>query len=333
MAFTVALPELYRSIDVAWNDAIQRAQFVAQADAAKICLQQQTARVEPLIQGAGPDAKTRTVRVHWLNGCAITTSSPTDECVVATTELTDDKKDYAIDSYRESSFTTSWKVHRTTPHQLNETVAVGLLMASKALDEHLSAQYFAFLAANNGAHEYNPVIGSAGAGDVWEIPSADMTVDAMPQFILSATFARFTNAFMIHGLNFWTERFKAGQYADNSDGKGENNLFNQLPMFWDPIGASVASVSDQSWLVNRSAVALATANFFDMSPRDFAGNHRVYKIASRNLPGVYYDVHEMETCTSDDMVLSYKLNVNYKYLLNPLGCESTRTGVLQFAKV
>jgi hypothetical protein len=333
MAFTVALPEIYRGIEVAWNDAIQRSQFVAKADAARICLEQQTARVDPMIQGAGADAKTRTVRVHWLNGCAIEVADPTDECTVATTELTDAKEDYTITGFKEASFKTSWKVHRTTPHDLNQTVATGLLSAGKALDEYLSAQYFAFLAANNGAHEYTPTIGAAGAGDVWNIPTIDMTVDVMPQFILAAEFARFDNAFMIHGLNLWTTRFKAGQYADNADGKGENNLFSRLPMFWDPIGASTASVSDQSWLINRSAAALATANFFDMAPREFAGNHRVYKIASRNLPGVFYDVHEQETCTSDDMVISYKLNVNYEFLLNPLGCVATRTGILQFAAV
>lgn len=333
MAFTVAIPELYRSIEVAWNDAIQRTQFIAEAEAARICLEQQTARIEPLIQGAGPDAKTRKVRVHWLNACAITDSAPTDECDPATTELTDAKEDYEITGFREAKFKTSWKVHRTTPHNLNQTVATGLLMAGKVLDEYLAGQFFAFLAANNGAHEYTPVIGSAGAGDVWEVADADMTVDLMPQFLLSARFAKFSTPYMVHGLNLWTERFKAGQYADNADGKGENNLFSRLPMFWDPVGASESSVSDQSWLINKSAVALSTANFYDMAPAEFAGSHRVYKIASRNLPGVYYDVHEQEICTSDDMVLSYKLKANFEYLLNPLGCVSTRTGILQFAKV
>lgn len=333
MAFTVALPEVYRSIDVAWNDAIQRAQFMAKADAARVCLEQQTARVEPLIEGSYADAKQRTVRVHWLNGCAIEATAPTDECVASDVELTDGSGTYAIDSYREASFVTSWKAHRTRPHNLNQTIATGILSASKVLDEYLAAQYWAFLVANNGAHEYTPTVGAAGAGDVWEIDAPDWNVDLMPQFILSAEFARFDNAFMIHGLNLWTERFKAGQYAANDNGRGENNLFGTLPMFWDPVGASAASVSDQSFLVNRSAVALATANFFGTSPAEFAGNHRVYSIASRNLPGVRYDVHELESCTSDDMVISYKLNVNFKFMLNPLGCTATRTGVLQFAKV
>ena len=62
----------------------------------------------------------------------------------------------------------------------------------------------------------------------------------------------------------------------------------------------------------------------------FAGNHRVYKMASKNLAGVYYDIHEIETCSSDDFVISYKLRVYFDYFLNPLSCVATRTGILQF---
>lgn len=335
MAFTVSLPEIYRGMDVAWNDAIKQQDYVAQADAARVCLQNQTARLEPgeMISGTGQNAKKRTVRVYWLNACAITDGTATDECDVASVELTDDSETYAITSSREASFKVSWKDQRTRPHNLNEMVATGLLTASKKLDEYLSHQFLAFLAANNGAHEVTYGVGAAGAGDVWEIDAPDWNVDLMMEFALGARFSRFPTAYALHGLNLWRERFKAGQYAANDDGRGENNLFNILPMYWDPIGFQEASVGDMSFVVNRSSVALATANFYDMAPIEFAGNHRMYKIASRNLPGVSYDVHEIETCTSNDMVVSYKLVANFDFFLNPTGCTSTRTGILQFSKV
>lgn len=338
MAFTVSLPELYRSIDVAWSDAIWRTQFQAQADSVKTLLQNQTARVQPgeLVSGSNQNAKKRTVKVYWQNTCAITTGAETDECVVATTELTDSSEDYAITNSREASFKTSWKVHRTVPHEFNETIAKGLLKAGKELDEYLSAQFLAFLAANNGAFENTPSVGAASGGadaNVWEINATDWNVDLMMEFALAARHARFDAPYMLHGENLWRERFKAGQYAANDDGRGENNLFGVLPMFWDPIGFGAASVQTESFLVNRSSCALATVNYFDTAPSEFAGNHRMYKIASRNLPGVMYDVHEMETCTSDDMVVSYKVLANYEFLLNPLGCAADRTGILQFSKV
>ncbi len=323
---------------MAWADAIWNTQFKAAADSARICLENQTARVQPgeLLSGSGPNSKKRTVKVYWQNTCAITTGAETDECAAASVELTDDEQDIAITNSRESSFKTSWKVHRVVPHVMNQTIARGLLQCCKQLDEYLSAQFLAFLAANNGALENTPSVGAASAGpdtNVWEIESINWNVDLMTEFILSAMHARFDAAYMLHGENLWRERFKAGQYAANDDGKGENNLFGTLPMYWDPVGFAASSVSSESFLVNRSACALLTGNYFDMAPVEFGGQHRMYKIASRNLPGVYYDVHEMETCTSDDMVVSYKVLANYAFALNPLGCVADRTGILQYSKV
>lgn len=333
MAFTVALPEIYRGIDVAWDDAIQRSQFTVRAKAAQMCLQNQTAKISPMVEGTGPNAKDRTVRVYWINGCAITDGAATDECTAASATLADSQQDHALTSTREASFKVSWKAGRTTPHQLNEQVSVGMLSAMKALDEYLAKQFFTFLAAHNGTHEYSLNFGSLGAGDVWQIGAADWGVDLMPEWILAADFAHFDSPWLLHGLNLFTDAYKANQYKANADGKGENNLYGVIPADWDPVGATAASAQTMSWLINKGSVALGTGNYFDTAPRQFAGNHRVYKVASKNLPGIAYDVHELETCTSDDFVISYKLNVYFDYFLNPLGCVAGRTGILQFEKV
>jgi len=329
MAFTVALPEIYRGIDTAWDDAIHRTQFTVQAKAAKICLENQTAKIQPMIEGSGPNAKTRTVKVHWINGCAITDGAATDECVASAVELTDDEQDHALTSTREASFKVSWKAGRVTPHQLNEQVSTGMLRAMKALDEYLAVQMYGFLAANNGTHEYTLSVGAA-LSDVWQIGAASWDVDLYPEFILAANFAHFENPMLLHGTNLFTDAYKASKYAANADGKGENNLYQAIPSEWDAVGASNASAAAMSWLINKGSMALGTGNYFDTAPREFAGNHRVYKVASKNLPGVFYDVHELETCTSDDFVISYKLNVYFDYFLNPLSCVAGRTGILQF---
>jgi hypothetical protein len=85
--------------------------------------------------------------------------------------------------------------------------------------------------------------------------------------------------------------------------------------------------------VNASAAAFVSGNFWDSVPKQMAGNHRVYKVASKNLPGIYYDVHEIEDCVSDDFVLSIKMKVYGSFELNPLGCDEDVTGILAFEKV
>lgn len=332
MAFTVTLPELYRSIDVAWDDAIQRAQFVAHCDSVKTCLSRQTARLGDIIQGAGQNAKKQTRRVYWQNACNIAVANRTDECLAATTELTDDSEDYTISQSKEASFVTSFKTFRDKPHNLNQTVALGLMQCMKVLDEHLNAQYLSFLAANNGAHEYSLPVGAADGSDVWEIASPDFTSDRFADFLLSSKFSRYTVPFLLHGLNYYTDFVKASEYRANGEGKGEANMFGLIPNVWDPIGLSAASIPNETFLVNAAAGALLTGNWYDQSPMQMAGNHRVYSMPSKNLPGVRYDIHEIETCSSDDFVLSYKVQAYYEFVVNPLGCTATRTGILQFRK-
>jgi len=332
MAFTVSLPELYRAIDVAWDDAIQRAQFVAHCDSVKTCLTKQTAQMGDIITGVGRNAKKQTRRVYWQNACNIAVQDRTNECAVGTTELTDDVEDYTISQSKESQFIQQFKTFRTKPHDMNKTIALGLMQCMKVLDEWMNAQYLAFLVANNGTHEYSLPVGAADGSNVWEIATPDWTSDRFADFMLSSKFSRYTSPFLLHGLNYYTDFIKASQYQSNGEGKGEANMFGLIPNVWDPIGMSDASIPNETFLVNAAAGAMLSGNWYDGNPQEMAGNHRVYSMPSRNLPGVRYDIHEIETCSSDDFVLSYKVQAYYEFVLNPLGCTETRTGILQFRK-
>ena len=146
--------------------------------------------------------------------------------------------------------------------------------------------------------------------------------------------AEFSNPYILDGTNFWTLKAQGGLFQQNLDGNGIANLFND-PFMWvqDPRGLNAAAPG-KTYMVNPSAVAFVSGNFWATTPENFAGTHRMYKIASRNLPGVWYDIHELESCTSNDFVTSWKIRVNGAFLLNPLNCEKeNRTGILAFEKV
>lgn len=330
-AFNVSLPKLQMSIDMAWNDAIQRAQYMAKVDGLRAQLQRQTAQIGPYVTGSGKDAKKLTRTIYWPEICTNTVASCTDECLVATGEATDNSKDIAVTTCQEVGFVESFKRFRVSPLKYEDVIAKQFLLKMKALDEKLAKDYITFLEAHKGEHQATLTVGSNNSND-WEIPSVDWSADLIPQFIMDAELSRFSNPFLLDGANFYTQLISARANQANADGKGTQNLFNQFDFVQDLVNVE-AIAPGKTYMVNPGAVAFLSANYWDTVPTPWAGVHRMWKMQSMNLPGVYYDVHEMETCTSDDFTVSYKIKAYADFFLNPLGCDTDITGILAFEKL
>lgn len=330
MSFATNLAKVQVTIDQAWGDPIQKADLVAEVEALRMQMAKQTARVEDIIRGSGRDAKRITKTIYWQDFCSLTPEDCSDECVATSATSDDSEKDITISGCKQIEFALSLKQFRTVPHMWDETVAPRLAANMKAMDEWLNAQFIAFLEANKGNHEYTLSVGSNDSQD-WTIPAESWSVDLIPELQLAARFARFGRPYLLDGTNLWAKVYQAGYFSQNADGKGENALLNTFPYVFDPITMNT-SAPNKTYLVNASAVALATGNYWGDAPIEMAPGHFVYRIQSRNLPGVYYDVHEIRACGTNDFVSSFQIRVNYEFLLNPVGCTSTRTGILAFEK-
>ena len=330
-AFNVSLPNILAELDERFPMGIQSADYNAYATAVAEHRRRQTANFE-FIEGAGRDKKKRTVRVHWKKMCTITPADCSDECAVSTNEITDDSEDYTITGCKMVHFKESWKRHRTAPHRLEGSVAFALNAHLNTMDTWLNEQWLAFVEASKGDHEYTQMpVGSNNSGD-WEIASNDWTDTLAIHFGLAAQFARFSDFYMLSGLNLYPEITKARAYAANGEGKGENNLWGTLPVVFDPLKMESVNAG-KTYMINPHSLALITDNWWDAVPVEHGGNHRMFTVPSRNIPGVSYDVHNVETCSSDDFVSSWQIRANYEFVLNPEGCTANRTGVLAFKKV
>lgn len=329
-SFNTSLAKVQVAVEQSWRDPILNTSYIAKTAALTAQLQRQTATLSP-IRGTGKNAKSLTQTIYWPLSCSITTASCSDECAVATAEATDNSQDVTLSCLRQVSFKETRNRFRTSPLSQEQVVALQMLANMKALDEYLTQQYIAFLEANKGDHEYTLSIGSDVSGD-WQIPAADWTVEIIPELVASAEMSRLTNPYMLDGANFYTQMFRAKAFNANSDGKGEMNMFSEFPYVSDLVNMSTAAPG-KTYMVNPSSVAFISGNFYDTTPMEHAGAHRMFKMPSRNLPGVFYDVHEVEACTSGDLVNSYQIRVNGAFVLNPLGCEEGRTGILSFEKV
>ncbi len=49
-----------------------------------------------------------------------------------------------------------------------------------------------------------------------------------------------------------------------------------------------------------------------------------------NIPGIWYDVVMKETCTNNDFVQAYKVQLHGLFAVNPTPCNDDNTGILQF---
>ncbi|GAB4486505.1 MAG: hypothetical protein OHK0019_00290 [Saprospiraceae bacterium] len=330
-AFNVSLPKLQVSIEEAWNEAIQRGDYMAKTAALRGQLTRQTARVAP-IRGTGANAKKLTTTIYWPEICTNTVSDCSDECAVSSSEATDNQKDIALSLCKSVDFKESFKRFRVSPLDFEQVIATQFLVKMKALDEALNTAYISFVEASKGTHEYTAIPDGNVVSSDYEIPSTSWNVDLIPHMMLSAEFSRFSNPFVLDGLNFWTQSVRASANQPNGEGKGDFNLFSEFPFVFDPINMN-ATAPDKTYLIDGAAIALVTGNFWDTTPISPVASHRLWKQPSRNLPGVQYDVHEITTCTSDDFVVSYRISANYGFFLNPLGCETGRKGVLAFEKV
>lgn len=329
-AFNLSLAKLQVALDTVWDNPIQQSDYVAKVASLRGHLERQRTRIMP-IRGTGTAAKKLTTTLYWPEICTNTVSDCSDECAVSSSEATDNSKDITLSLCKSVDFKESYKRFRSSPLAYEDVVATQFLVKMKALDEALAQAYISFVEANKGTHEYSLSVGSDNSGD-WEIPANSWSVDLIPEFMLSAEFGRMANPYILDGLNFWTQSVRASANQPNGEGKGDANLFAEMNFIFDPINMNSVAPA-KTYLVNPGAVAFVTGNFWAESPLEPAPGHRVWKVPSRNLPGVYYDVHQVMTCSSDDFVDSFRISANYGFYLNPLGCNTGRKGIYAFKKL
>ena len=327
-AFNLSLPKVQIEVDRAWRDPILKQAYVGKVGAARAILDRQTTTFASPIQGTGKNAKNLTTTIYWPLSCPGDVVSCSDECVVSTAEPTDNSQDVVLACLAQIGFKESMKRFRDSPLDFDRVVATSLMANMKVLDEYIAKQTILFIEANKGVHTYEIPGGTIAGGDM-ELPGSAFTADLMTQLMLSAEFSRLTSPFVLDGTNFYADYKKVQAFVGNLDGKGNAQLYGDFPFEFDPINMT-STAPNKTYLLNGSAVAFISGNFWDLTRTEMAPGHFVYKIQSQNLPGIYYDVHEIQACSSNDFVTSWQLRLYGSFELNPLGCDTDNTGILAF---
>lgn len=313
-----------------WNDPIQRNNYIADVQTGVAVLENQAVNIVEFKD----KAKKRVVSLEWLEKCDITTSACSDDCTITGDDVEPVCKEYEVECLQETSFQVAERVYRERTIDKQKAVAENMLLHMKAMDEWTAQYILAGIDANLGV---NVETGSPGnvVGDLTYIAANYWNEDIFAYFAKVIRMNKFRNPYLIDGKNMFSLIFKIMKEAGNADGKGAAAKLASLSnIYQDPENIeSDVDYAGKTYLLHKTAAAFISKawNPFGagaaISP---APGYKLYSINSMNLPGVVYDVVVKSTCSGNDFIDAYKLQLNGLFAINPTPCSDTNTGILGF---
>ena len=324
-----ALAHIQVKADSIWMDRIQREDYVPEANVVKCIIDQTTAQFGELKGKKDP-----TIDVGWINACDVSAASCTD-CTISGSELSTNIEEYELSRTQCAEFTVCEEDFRQNFFNIEDVIAKGFLKASLALDEWWAGQVVAVLNANVGVNE----LGDSGKGNVsgttTYILPAYWDANLFGYFARAAIVNRFKRPMLISGANLFESKFIADfeSCCENKSGK-----FGTMDVCFDLFNIDSVNTPDlMTYMLNKGALAFVTKAYYAgnsaANPVKYMDQHR-WSMPSFYLPGVVYDVHYDNECSSqscgDFMTHNFKVKTFGDILLNPVGCTATRTGILEF---
>lgn len=321
-------------------DDDRRAEYEAETDTAKLILSMQTANFEVL---KNPE-KDREVKAVWIDDCDDTDAEDcAPGCDINGNQIGDNCVNYGLTECKQKSFAVTEEQFRTKMENRQEVAAVGLLKKLLLMDRTISKAAIEFLDDNSGTNLYDSTYNAeyTVSGNLTTIPSAAWNPDLMGYFMKARAINKLKNMRILDSGRLYRSFWKADMEANDANGQANLRKLNSFgnPTF-DLFQLSPVVGADATFLLNPNATAIVTkARFAAYGDRGRElvsnGNRQVWStVASPSLPGVVYDLVYQEECDNSqglrDVKHTWQVETRYGIFLNPLGCTTGRTGILQF---
>lgn len=335
------LLKLQLKAETMWADSQLNASVVPHADAAIAVLNKQTARFD-VFENRDKDLE---VRVNFVNPCGIVARDCTESCEQTEAELSTGGKDYKPNICKETGFGIDATKFRTNQYSFEETYAVGMSGAIKALDEYWAQQVLVKLKTFAGANVSNP--NYSAVNGYTTIANLGNDLKSLTQLMQDGLLNRIENAYFIDNGLFYQALTNAAFDAGNAEGKG---AAARLKVFQDVFYTDMWNfrpagvVNEDVFMIAAGAVAMKTVNQNPDSPLVIGSKvgETIYTIPSNLLPNVVYDVVYSQVCkivnNKKHYFHTWTLKTRGLIELNPEGCPVTvggvkvsPTGVLSYA--
>jgi hypothetical protein len=329
-----SLAKVQLIMDSVWADSAKQKDYIANVDAARAVRENQTVRIQALEN----PAKDNTVTIYWPEYCDVTTTSCTTDCSPGGTKPGTQCKDYTMSMCREVKFSVDHKAYRSIATTKEEAMAISFLANMKALDEWIATQFVSKLHTNKGVNAYTGGKGTV-SGFGTSIPAAYWNSTLMGYLNLVAQKNKFNAPFIVSGTNLYEAYWNAQMNNANADGKGAKTMFDNFKFYFDIFNVGSTIGDEVTFLVNKNALAFHNKAYWnwmgtDQQSEQFGGvggnAGKVYKMESKNLPGVFYDITHKISCANDEITEDFKVKFTGDIFVNPVGCNPNNTNILEF---
>jgi hypothetical protein len=317
--------QVLRADEIMFDDRIKQ-QFIPKYDTLQALMGLQNARV---FDAVSRSAKEFDVEIEWMNTCGIEVGD-NEDCVIGGEEASTNVEVYTLDNVKTVNFTVNENSFKDNRFDKEEAIARLLLKADKELTEWFNNRAIAVLNLNLGTNAYDGGKGTVSGTDTY-IEAPYWNADLMGYMSKVAILNRFTSASLISGNNLYDQAWLAQYNAGNADGKGNQAMFGALPIYFDLW--HIDTVNDPyavTYMVEQGSVAFAHRTIHPDAPEVVNGLFTRYKMPSRFMPGISYDVYYTPECDSDRVKHSWKVKLNADMFVNPVGCDETNKGILRF---
>lgn len=315
--------------DAIFADGAYNNDAIVDAVTAKAVLEQQQGMVRmPSITGT----KNKELTVEWLTKCSPTTTDCSDDCDITGEDATPECQTYELECLQETTFKVSERVYRDRSIEKTEAVAFNMLRHMAAMDEYVAQYIITGILACAGTNLFTGGIGTV-SGTTTYIPPQYWDDAIFGYFDQVARLNKFRNPYLITGNNLYQLLFNRPLESGNAQGGAANvRKINTLKIYQDPENIETYATG-QAFLIHKGSVAfvnkawnpLNAANAIQPAPGYF-----LWSEASRNLPGVTYDIIMQQSCLSNDFHEAYKIQLHGLFVCNPYPCDEDNTGVIVF---
>lgn len=270
------------------------------------------------------------VEIMWENVCADLTIAD-ESCAIGGPEASTNTKVYELEKRIVKGFTIDDDKYRTNEFDSATSLAKLLLVAEKQIAEEFTQYALGRLNVFAGVNQVALGKGVINGLDptITDIDPANWTAEIMAYFSRVIQLNRFSNAAMITGSNLYETLFVASANAANSEGKGDQILWNGMPIWFDLFNVDAVNGQELfTYMVEQGSIAMVNKTF-NIAGTNF--HDQRYTIPCRFLPGWNMDLYYTNNCNDDgthmDMLKHHwKIVLTADIFNNPFGCDAIEDG-------